>query len=188
VLVGCVGVLVPSARNPSIGIDLDTLLVGTLLAGFGALLLVNRFRAILAGPDAHSWRALLLRAAPTWRGVSGALPWHLLVHVLNGAAVACIASAMVPVDLADIALLTRAYALSWMLGFLLPGAPGGLGVRESAFVLLAGTTWPPDAVLAMATLSRIGNIIADMLIFLGGAAMATRGPGTSPVIERKQPE
>jgi hypothetical protein len=98
VLVGCVGVLVPSARNPSIGIDLDTLLVGTLLAGFGALLLVNRFRAILAGPDAHSWRALLLRAAPTWRGVSGALPWHLLVHVLNGAAVACIASAMVPVD------------------------------------------------------------------------------------------
>jgi uncharacterized membrane protein YbhN (UPF0104 family) len=168
--------------------DLQALVAAAIAGGFGALLLANRYRPWLAGPNAPAWRALLLRAAPTWRAVAGALPWHVLVHVLNGVAVAAIASAMVPLNATDFALLAGSYALSWVVGFLLPGAPGGLGVRESAFVLLAGSAWPPDVLLAIATLSRVGNIVADLLILLGGVAMSARRPGTMEITDRKHPQ
>jgi uncharacterized membrane protein YbhN (UPF0104 family) len=186
VLVGVASYAIPhgvQSDGPEYGVALGVVLV----AGFGTLALVNRHRAALTGQGA-AWRSFVFRAAPTWPAVVRALPCYVLVHVLNGIAVACIASALMPVHASEVALLTRAYALSWVLGFLLPGAPGGLGVRESAFVLLAAPACPPDVVLAVATLSRVGNIVADLVIFLAGGTMAAlHDPGTSPA-ERNRTE
>src|SRR3546814_11891689 len=36
----------------------------------------------------------------------------------------------------DYAMATSAFALSWILGFLAPGAPAGLGAREGLMVLI----------------------------------------------------
>lgn len=163
----------------ALGADVGMLFIAALIAGFGTLALADRYRARLAGPGAPAWRSFVLRATPTSCAVLGAFPAYVFVHILNGGAVACIASAMLPLHATDLMLLTGAYALSWVLGFLLPGAPGGLGVRESAFVLLAGPYYPPDIILAIATLSRIGAIVADVLVFLGGATLALRR-GNSP--------
>ena len=38
--------------------------------------------------------------------------------------------------LADLPLLAGAFLVSWLLGFVIPGAPGGIGVREGTFALL----------------------------------------------------
>ncbi|KGQ20808.1 putative transmembrane protein HieC [Lysobacter dokdonensis DS-58] len=177
VIVGVASYAVPHTASAH---DHIGLLIAALLGGFGVLALVNRHRTALAGNGGSAWRGFVLRAAPTWPAVRRALPCYVFVHVANGVAVACIASAFMPMDLPTFALLARAYALSWVLGFLLPGAPGGLGVRESAFVLLASPACPPDVVLAVATLSRIGNIAADLLIFLaGGALSAMQAPSST---------
>jgi uncharacterized membrane protein YbhN (UPF0104 family) len=124
----------------------------------------------------------MLRIAPGWPAVRASLPAYIAIHVLNGIAVTCIAAATLDIDARGFALLTGSYSLAWMLGFLLPGAPGGLGVRESAFLMLIANAWPPDVAFGIALLSRVGNVAADALIFLVGLALpdptglATDGP------------
>lgn len=66
--------------------------------------------------------------------------------------------------------------VSWLAGFLTPGAPGGVGVREIAILfLLQGTVQPEDAVLA-AGLYRIVTFGGDLLFF--GYGILSGGPDT----------
>jgi uncharacterized membrane protein YbhN (UPF0104 family) len=60
-------------------------------------------------------------------------------------------------------LTIAAYIISWVLGYIVPGAPGGLGVREAAFTLILGTS--PITVVAI-ILHRIASILGDALAFL----------------------
>jgi len=65
----------------------------------------------------------------------------------------------------DVGLLIAAYAFSWVAGFLVPGAPGGLGVRESVLIFLLRDSVPAgDAVLG-AVLFRIVTLLGDVLFF-----------------------
>lgn len=69
------------------------------------------------------------------------------------------------------ALVVPAFALSWVAGFVTPGAPGGLGVREA--LLVAGTTpfYGPGTALSTALAFRLVTVLGDGLAFLGGAAL-----------------
>lgn len=125
-----------------------------------------RSRPMLAG---------LIRVTPSWPAVRAALPFYLATSLVNGIAVFLAASAVATVHAPDAVLLTGAYALSWMVGFLIPGAPGGLGVRESALILLLGNAYPADTILAISLLSRLATVAADLLIFLAGALLTRRG-------------
>ena len=61
-----------------------------------------------------------------------------------------------------------AYSLAWLAGFVIPGAPGGLGVRE--FVLYALISpWVDDKVLLMAIASsRIVTTLGDVVFYIMG--------------------
>jgi glycosyltransferase 2 family protein len=131
-----------------------------------------RWRGDRIGPDTPRWLSWLSRAAPTWPALRVALPAYVGIHIANGIAVACIASATLPVGGTEWALLTGAYALAWMVGFLLPGAPGGLGVRESAFLMLIAPAWPADVAFGIAMLARVANVAADAAIFAAGLVLA----------------
>ncbi len=53
--------------------------------------------------------------------------------------------------------------LAWMAGYLVPGAPGGLGVREAVMLLgLAPTVGEPSA-LAAALSYRMVTVLADVV-------------------------
>jgi uncharacterized membrane protein YbhN (UPF0104 family) len=66
-------------------------------------------------------------------------------------------------------------ALSWIAGFLIPGAPGGVGVREvTMMVLLGGAAGQHDIVLTTA-LYRIVTFGGDLLFFGFGALRAGTG-------------
>lgn len=72
----------------------------------------------------------------------------------------------------DISLALLAYTTSWLIGFVTPGAPSGLGVREFILVrLLAPAIGEPQALLAAALL-RLCSIAADVLAFSVGLAMS----------------
>ena len=170
-LVGTACVFVaPLALPLFAGRSAGPLLLGVLAAGFGTLALV-RWQARRIG-EAPRWLAWLARAAPSWPALRVALPAYVGIHVANGVAVACIASATLPIGGSELALLTGAYALAWMVGFLLPGAPGGLGVRESAFLMLIAPAWPADVAFGIAMLARLANVAADALIFVAGLVLA----------------
>ena len=65
-------------------------------------------------------------------------------------------------------------AASWAAGFVVIGAPGGLGVREAAFVALAGASLGESQALLLIGLFRIVTFLGDTLLFAAGA-VALRG-------------
>ena len=62
-------------------------------------------------------------------------------------------------------ILCGAYTVAWTLGFLAIITPSGLGVREAAFSLLAND-FGGDVVFLVAAISRIGLLLADLLLGL----------------------
>ena len=66
--------------------------------------------------------------------------------------------------------LVFASALSWIVGFVVIGVPGGIGVRESVFVALMTGPIGATLALAVAVAGRIVTIAVDLLGALAGHA------------------
>ncbi|MCP4951969.1 MAG: hypothetical protein GY922_09040 [Proteobacteria bacterium] len=63
-------------------------------------------------------------------------------------------------------LIWMSFAVSWVLGFLTPGAPSGIGVREAILVyILSPILGPPQAIVA-AVLLRLVTITGDVIFWL----------------------
>ncbi len=113
----------------------------------------------------------LLRKSRTIRALplAAALAVQLLTFLALGALLLNLASTM-SVEPTRVALrmLTGIVALSWVAGYLAPGAPAGIGVRE--FVLLSGLSLIFDTSLAasLTLLFRLMTSGGDLLaVFLG---------------------
>ena len=60
-----------------------------------------------------------------------------------------------------------AYSMSWLAGYLTPGASGGIGVREALFCILLENHISSDIVLVSVVLFRGVSIVADILAYAG---------------------
>ena len=72
-----------------------------------------------------------------------------------------------PISYRDFPILVGAYLLSWLLGFLMPGAPGGIGIREAALTLFLAGRYDIDGVLLGIIIYRLINTIGDFVGFFG---------------------
>ena len=70
----------------------------------------------------------------------------------------------------DFPLVTAAFALSWLIGFLAPGAPAGLGVREGIMVVLLSGAADNAQLLVFVLLARLVTMLGDACNFLIGTA------------------
>lgn len=70
----------------------------------------------------------------------------------------------------DLPLVTAAFALSWLIGFLAPGAPAGLGVREGIMVVLLSGSAGNEYLLVFVLLARLVTMLGDAINFLLGTA------------------
>jgi hypothetical protein len=64
---------------------------------------------------------------------------------------------------------TSIYIISWLIGFVTPGASGGLGVREGTFVAIVHFLHLPIAseiIIFSVLLVRLVNILTDILLYL----------------------
>ncbi|BAY37092.1 hypothetical protein NIES2111_14270 [Nostoc sp. NIES-2111] len=77
--------------------------------------------------------------------------------------------ALMPVNMSQVPLLLGAFSFAWLLGFLVPGAPGGLGVFEATAIALLQSRFPSAAVISAIALYRLISIIAEA----AGAGLAT---------------
>jgi hypothetical protein len=57
------------------------------------------------------------------------------------------------------------FSLAWLLGFIVPGAPSGIGIREAVFVGLFGKEIGEGLVVGLAIVLRIITSISDILTF-----------------------
>lgn len=60
------------------------------------------------------------------------------------------------------------YIVSWFIGFIVIGAPGGLGIREAVFVFLMKDICSQDILLSAAVINRFITVIGDLLAALVG--------------------
>lgn len=68
-------------------------------------------------------------------------------------------------------LITAIYTFAWLVGFITPGASGGIGVREGVFIiLLHGVLGEVDAVILSAIL-RFVSIIGEVILFVIASIM-----------------
>lgn len=69
----------------------------------------------------------------------------------------------VEIDAAGVAAIITYYMLAWVLGFIVPGAPGGIGVREAILVLLLSPVIGDTVTLSAALIHRLISIIGDFI-------------------------
>jgi hypothetical protein len=77
-------------------------------------------------------------------------------------------------------LATGAYAVAWVVGFLIVFVPAGAGAREAALVLVLGPSIGSGNALALALVSRVLTIAGDLLT-VGVAVVSAR------IYARRQP-
>ncbi|MGI8502947.1 MAG: lysylphosphatidylglycerol synthase domain-containing protein [Hassallia sp.] len=76
--------------------------------------------------------------------------------------------ALGPLNLSQIPLLIGAFSFAWLVGFVVPGAPGGLGVFEATAIALLQNRFPAAIVISAIALYRLISIVAET----SGAALA----------------
>lgn len=69
--------------------------------------------------------------------------------------------ALRPLEFRQIPLLLAAFSLAWLLGLVVPGAPGGLGVFEATAIALLVQSFPTGLVISAIALYRLISILAE---------------------------
>lgn len=71
------------------------------------------------------------------------------------------------VDFPKLISLTGAFMFAWIIGFVTPGAPGGIGIRESVMLFVCGDEYE-SKVLLFVLVMRFASILADVAAFVIG--------------------
>ena len=105
----------------------------------------------------------------SWRTYATCVIVYLLNYVLVGSGLALLGGTIgVPLSLP---LAIGAFAVAWMAGFLAPGLPAGIGVREAVLVAILAPTCGAGASVVVATLHRLSTVFGDLVAALLGVQL-----------------
>lgn len=112
-----------------------------------------------------------------------ALPIAIVVEVVAitalsvvcvGSGLALLSGGLFPSAPVDLALLTAAFSIAWAAGFVTPGAPAGIGVREALMLVMLGPALgESDAAILILGL-RVATTLGDVLCFAAGVPLLAR--------------
>ncbi len=98
-----------------------------------------------------------------------------------------LAIAILDLPATDWPFLIFVYLTAWLIGFVTPGAPGGLGVREACLLAGLGGLAGAEAILVYAGVTRLSFLLGEGFFALSGfllrprpAISARRHPGVTP--------
>ncbi|HMD13270.1 MAG TPA: lysylphosphatidylglycerol synthase domain-containing protein [Bacteroidota bacterium] len=66
------------------------------------------------------------------------------------------------------------FTIAWLLGFIVPGAPGGLGIREAVFVAIFSSVLGDGLAAGVAVMMRIVTTVSDLVTFFIAARLGRR--------------
>ena len=89
--------------------------------------------------------------------------------------------ALMTLGLEDMWTLVGAFSLGWLLGLVIPGAPGGLGVFEATVLAVLTPQFPAAIVLGAVALYRLNSTLAELL----GAGLAVLDERWNAAIEQR---
>lgn len=167
-LVGIVAVLLSSAS----GFQTFWWLIPVIVVG-----LVSLTPPVLSRLIAIAFRVLRRPAqdtALTWSGTVMSLVWSIVMWLAYGVQATVVLRAFGAESPVLFPVAVGAYAVAWLVGFLIVIAPAGIGPREGILVLLLGSVAGGAAPLALAVISRVFMTIGDVLLAAFGAVLAAR--------------
>lgn len=90
---------------------------------------------------------------------------YILISIMAGIGVYLIASLYSNIPELSFIQYTSGFSLSFLVGFLMPGVPGGIGVREFVFVALFSSFIGPQTAIEIILIVRFVAILTDSLLF-----------------------
>jgi glycosyltransferase 2 family protein len=79
------------------------------------------------------------------------------------------------------------YLCAWLAGYIVPGASGGLGVREAALLVLLDEAAGEPPLLAFALAMRLQSILGDLMLFAASYAFPPRWPAGAKTSHPSRP-
>ena len=95
------------------------------------------------------------------RPILTALAFQILAFSAFALAAVLIGAVILP-DGTSLAHFAAIFLLAWLAGFVVPVAPGGIGVREAALLALVGAEVPAAALMAATLALRASSIAGDL--------------------------
>lgn len=129
-----------------------------------AVLLLNRFF-----PKVSRWLGGgQLVAIPRFHTAVAVAGGFILCFFVFGLMLKLQATYLFGVQAGDVLTFTLMFTSAWIAGYLLPGAPGGLGVREALVVALLGSVVGTGTAIGLSVTMRLATVLGDGLAFVVG--------------------
>jgi uncharacterized membrane protein YbhN (UPF0104 family) len=109
---------------------------------------------------------------PTWTGTALSFAWSITMWLAYAVQATVILHAFGARSPSLFVVSMGAYAVAWLVGFLVIIAPAGLGAREGVLVVLLAAVTTRDLALGLAVLSRAIQTLGDVLLAGFGASLA----------------
>ncbi len=71
--------------------------------------------------------------------------------------------AIAPINLTQLPLIIGAFSFAWLLGLIIPGAPGGLGIFEATAIGILQQFFPIALIISASVLYRLISIVAETI-------------------------
>jgi glycosyltransferase 2 family protein len=99
---------------------------------------------------------------------------YVMAYLLIGAGIGVLSASLSPALTQDFALLTAAFAIAWVVGFVTPGAPAGIGVREAVLTLILGGPLGAASAAVLIIALRVATTLGDILCLIAGLLLSAR--------------
>jgi glycosyltransferase 2 family protein len=91
---------------------------------------------------------------------------HLHNFLLHGAIIVVLGLGVFGFESIDFWLMVGVFSLAWLAGFVAPGAPAGLGIRDAILVVGLSLNHSVADAIALAAFHRMTTVAGDVVVFL----------------------
>lgn len=111
-----------------------------------------------------------------WKVITASYALYVLNIALTGLGLWLVAKALLGASYhgPTILFMTGAFASTWIFGFLAPGAPAGLGVREGVLSAWLAAAMPASQAIILILILRIATTLGDLINFSWGSVIIAR--------------
>jgi uncharacterized membrane protein YbhN (UPF0104 family) len=117
-----------------------------------------------------------LSAPMNWSALAAVLASHAVFFVAGAVALWALLAGSIPNAAPRLDIALGAWACAWLLGFLTPGAPGGLGIRESVLILALSPHIAESQAVVTALSLRAVTVAAECLSWAIATPLALMTP------------
>ena len=96
----------------------------------------------------------------------GNISIQTITFLIPGFILVVIISWNAPILISDFRLILAAFIVSWVIGFVVPGAPGGIGVREAVLTLMLQDICAKEAILIAVVIQRLISVLGDLSAYI----------------------